>query len=710
MIDFNKKIQDKFAQMQTTGKLFRVELTGNQIWDLYLKSFPKEQDPIFRDPNSTVHNCNCCNSFIRRYGNVVSVDENYDITTMFNVLGVDPEYFNFVVEASLAIKESKITEVFLETFDELKTLPYESCAKANDQFQLGIAKSVKRYTKEEAEKYGVVKPNEIRTFDHFWVSLNRKFVDFSGKSVEALMGNYRDSKNTFTAAMEAISLDTFKLVKDLSVQGSLMNGEAHLFKIEKMLPLKAEFDTLSTNQKDNWCWVKSYGFELARFKNELIGTLCMELAEGKEINAAVLAFNKRVDPVNYMKAKSPITQRQIEDAKKFIEENGYVESFSRRFATIHDLRVSEILHTNTSSSGIKYVSIFDGVKPTFSGHKRSEFDGIEEVNIEKFMKDVLPGCTSIEAFLTNSQEGNLVTLTTSTSKESKQIFKWNNPFSWTFNGNLAGKSEIKDAVKSQGGKVDGVLRFSITWNEDGKSIVDLDAHATEPNGTEIYYGSYKKNRGLGKTSMTGELDVDMIDPTNLGVENITWDTLSKMKDGKYKFWVRNFNGKSNKGFKAEIEYDGEVFNYEYNSSLGHKQDVVVAEVILKNKEFTIKHILPESEAGSKELWGLETNQFHKVNSLFLSPNHWNGEQVGNKHYMFMLEDCKTPEPIRSFHIENLLPELVQHRKVLEVLGATQMIPPSDEPQLAGLGFNATVRDSLIVKLQGSHKRTIRIMF
>ena len=58
--------------------------------------------------------------------------------------------------------------------------------------------------------------------------------------------------------------------------------------------------------------------------------------------------------------------------------------------------------------------------------------------------------------------------------ESKPIFKWSNNYSWTFNGNLAGKSQIKEAVKSEGGKIDGVLRFSIIWNEDGKDILDFD--------------------------------------------------------------------------------------------------------------------------------------------------------------------------------------------------------------------------------------------
>ena len=75
----------------------------------------------------------------------------------------------------------------------------------------------------------------------------------------------------------------------------------------------------------------------------------------------------------------------------------------------------------------------------------------------------------------------------------------------------------------------------------------------------------------------------------------------------------------------------------------------------------------------------------------------------------MLEGCKSPESIRSFHNENLIPELLAHRKVIEVLGAKNMIAPTDK-QLSGLGFNATVKDELIVKLAGTHKRTIKIKF
>lgn len=698
MVEFTKMIQSQFDRMCATGKLFRSSLTGQQVWDLYINGFEKIHNPIFRDPESSTHNCNLCKNFIRRYGNIVAIDANYNVVSMFDVDA--PEEFIPVAKAiSNALKNAAILEVFFETFNELNSLPYESCNKNNAKFKLGIDKNVKRYTKEEAEKYGVVKPDEIKTFTHLHLFVPKQFVDMGSKSIESIMAEYRDAKNVFLRAMVEIPLDTLNLVKDLINQRSLLDGQTHLYKIEQVISMKRQYDLLSADKKDNWCWVNSYKLQFAKFKNELIGVLCTELAEGKELNDACQSWNKRVDPANYMKAVAPITKKLIEEAKKFVEENEYEESFNRRFATIDDIKASEILHVNVGKGEIKPVSIFDGVKSTSTRLKRSGFDGIDEVSIEKFMQDILPECTSVDVYLSNKHDGNLVSLTTVNIKESKPIFKWSNNYSWTFNGNLAGKSQIKEAVKTAGGRVDGILRFSIIWNEDGRSIVDFDAHCKTP-ATEIYY-SNKQDR-----STMGWLDVDMIRPSKLGVENITWQNKSQMHDGKYYFFNRNFDARDNSGFKAEIEIEGETYSYECLGNI--KGDTAIATVTLKNGIFTIEHHQKESYS-SKELYGLQTEQFHKVNLVCLSPNHWTGNNVGNKHYFFMLNNCKCQTSIRSFHAENLIPELAQHRKVLEVLGNTTMIEPS-EKQLSGLGFNATVKDELIVQLQGSFKRTIKIKF
>ena len=698
MVEFTKKMQLQFNRMCNTGKLFRSSLTGQQVWDLYLKGFTKEENPVFRDPNSSTHNCNLCNNFIRRYGNIIAIDENYEIITLFDVTDTG-NYQHVANNLSNHLKKAPISDVFFETFNELNSLPYENCNKNNNLFKLGIDKNVKRYTKEEAEKYGVVKPNEIRTFNHLHLFIPRIFVDMSGNSIERIMADYRDSKNVFQRAMESISVDTYNLVRDLINQGSLLDGQTHLYKIEQMIPFALQYNQLYQGKKDNWCWVNSYKLPFAKFKNELIGVLCTELAEGKELNEACQAWNKRVDPANYMKATAPITKKQIEEAKKFVEENGYELSFDRRFATIDDIKASEILHVNIGKGDIKSVSIFDNVKSASTRHKRSEFDKVEEVSIDKFMSDILPTCNSIEAYLENRMEGNMVSLTTSNIKESKPIFKWSNNYSWTFNGNLAGKSQIKENVKAVGGKITGILRCSLQWNdEDTPGIIDFDLHCETPF-TEIYF-SHKRDLTSG-----GWLDVDMINPSRIGIENITWQ--NKLKDGKYNFFVKNFSDHTrHKGFKAEIEFDGNTYIYHCDDIF--RGNIKIATVFVKDGIMDIVHYLPESTS-SKDLYNLSTNEFHKVNLVCLSPNHWDNNNIGNKHYFFMLDNCKCPTSIRSFHAENLIPELANHRKVLEVLGNTTMINPTDD-QLSGLGFNATVRDELIVKLSGSFKRVIKIKF
>jgi hypothetical protein len=705
-----KKLTEKIVanfvfKVTENKKLFKVDISGDDLWNIYLSSF--DRDPVFRDPESSTHNCNTCKNFIRRYGNVVGLDEGNNILSIFDI-EAEGEYKPVIEALKSAIKKAKIKDVFFETFNDLKKLNYERCDRDAEFFRLGHSSNYKMYSKEEAEKFGVVKEKEVRTFNHFYLDLPKDFVDFSGRSVEAVIGDYRASKEVFQRAMREIPLGTLELVRDLINQGSLLDGQTHLYKIEQIIPLKKEYDELPAKKRDSWCWGNSYKLPFAKFKNELIGVLCTELAEGKELNEACQSWNKSVDPANYMKAEAPITKKQIEEAKKFVEENGYEESFNRRFATIDDIKVSEILHSNTGNGETPKVSIFDNVKATSTRHKRSKFEGVEEVSIDQFMKNILPTCTSLEAFLTNKQEGNMVSLTTASNPDSKPIFKWSNNYSWTFNGNLAGKSLIKEAVKDAGGRIDGVLRASMIWNESGSDNSDLDIWCEQPNGEEIGYSTnFRKDKGGSFSSCSGQLDLDNTNPgSKMGIENIYFKDLSKMKEGVYRFWVNQYTARNSQDFKFEIEFDGEVFNYEYNQPVSG--NVQVAEVTLKNGQFSIKHLLPEAHS-NKEIYSLETNNFHKVNLVCLSPNHWGENKTGNKHYFFILDKAKAPNSIRSFHNENLISDLLKHRKVMEVLGNQTMLEPTDK-QLSGLGFNATIRDELIIKIQGTHKRVLKIKF
>jgi len=112
---------------------------------------------------------------------------------------------------------------------------------------------------------------------------------------------------------------------------------------------------------------------------------------------------------------------------------------------------------------------------------------------------------------------------------------------------------------------------------------------------------------------------------------------------------------------------------------------------------------------SNEKWGIKTGSFVPVKALTLSPNYWGERGVGNKHFLFFLEDCISDEKTRGFYNEMLKESLMPHRKVFEVLASKISVEPAQN-ELSGLGFSETVRNDLIVEVQSTFKRLLRIKF
>lgn len=674
---FKKGVQQNFKEIsKDTNHLFEVSVDKDELWNTYLDSFPPGTNEIYRERRK--YDCSCCRHFIKTIGNAVVIKDN-KIKTIWDFETGSATFQPVANALSEYIKSKVVSDVY-------------------------ITKNKKIGTDKNFEELG---NGNVIEWQHFYLELPDKLVDRSHRTEGDIKGSYRDTRNVFKRSLEEITEESLLTVLELISQNSLYKGEEWKRVLQEFLKYKKEYSKLQTiDEKENYTWSKSVvvGGAIGRIRNHSIGTLLINISEGMDLDTAVKKYEVIVAPANYKRPKAIYTKKMLEDAKKTVQELGYIESLSRRYATLDDITVNNILFSNKDSAKrIEGMDIFEEMSNEISINPK-KFSKVEEVSIDNFINNILPRAKELEVFLENRHSKNMVSLIAPENKDSKTMFKWDNNFSWAYSGNIT-DSSMKENVKSAGGNVDGVLRFSIQWNDDEYDANDLDAHCYEPNGNLIYFGSDKNYR------TTGELDVDIMHPRKnvAAVENITWTDKNKMQEGTYKFLVHNYSNRGGRsGFKAEIEFEGQIYSFEYNKELMQDEKVHVAEVTFnKTDGFSIKEKLP-SNTSSKEVWNVNTNTFVPVSVLMFSPNYWNKQEgIGHRHYFFMLKDCVNPENPNGFYNEFLKEDLMKHKRVFEALGSKMRVKDVDD-QLSGIGFSSTRRSELLVKVKGQSERVIKV--
>ena len=684
--DFVKAIQKNLQQMsKDSSRLFTVNVDTEELYNLYLDSFPAGTNEIYRERRE--YDCSCCRHFIRDVGNVVSI-KNGELHTIWGINPVSDDKYNVVAAALDAyVKQKAVLGVFLKKEKRIGT----------------------------PENREMLPTGKINEYEHFFVDLPEIciFKECYGHTLEGDLSQFRDVRNVFKRSLDEISKEAVDTVLELIAQNSLYKGAEWKKQLTEFKNYQKEYGKLTDKQKELWIWEKSIsaGAVIGKIRNHSIGTLLVNISEGMDLDLAVRKYEQIVAPVNYKRPKAIFTKKMLEDAKKTITELGYMDSLQRRFATLDDITVNNILFSNKDAAKriTGAMDLFDEMEQDVAIDPK-RFSKVEEISAEDFIKNVLP--KELEVYLENKHIQNMVSLIAPEVADAKTMFKWNNGMSWAYTGNIT-DSDIKENVKAAGGSVTGIVRFSIQWNDgNGKDNSDLDAHCLEPQGGDHIYFSHKISRYTG-----GELDIDITDPIyqcksngGVAVENITYPSKERMKPGTYKFYVNQYSFRNSQGFKAEVEVNGEIHSYEYNTPV--RGNVDVAEVILdQSGNFKVVDKLPGNCATiSKDVWGIKTLQFTPVSVVCYSPNYWDEQKgIGHQHLFFMLKDCINPEEPNGYYNEFLKPELEQHRRVFETLGAKAHVKDVDD-QLSGVGFSLTKRNDLIIKVKGATERVVKVKF
>ena len=141
---------------------------------------------------------------------------------------------------------------------------------------------------------------------------------------------------------------------------------------------------------------------------------------------------------------------------------------------------------------------------------------------------------------------------------------------------------IDEAVEHAGGNVNGFLRFSIKWNQE----VDLDAHAIEPTGAEIYFDSYKDP---DRTRAGGQLDIDRLslaDGPLPWVENIYWPSADILPNGNYRFFIHNYSrDETSRSCEAQLKVGNNIYHYRVGA-IAPDDKVTIATVTITNHQMT----------------------------------------------------------------------------------------------------------------------------
>ena len=636
---FSHAVNKKFQSLGS--KVFVVNVPKETIWEVYQNSIPAANNQVFRERRA--HECNTCKSFMNRIGNVVAINPDGSLDSIWNVTGVEEPYATVAKNLHTLVTSAAISGIFVTS-----------------EYLAG-----KEYN---------IEPNAAGdiTWNHFYADISA----FNIANGPTVAGDASTTASLFKRALDEFSISDLDTVIDLC--DSIYRGSEFLPTVKKFKEAKIAYE--ASNNKANFIWA-NYSNYPSRIRNSAIGTLIIDIASGTDLEAAVSSYEKVVAPENYKRTTAVVTEGMKKAALATIQEQGLEDSLPRRHAKLEDVSINNVIWANPSAQKVmKGVADLLGTAVASKVPTKSN-----EISIDDFIAKVLPSAAVVEALVENRHQSNFVSLVAPVNPSAPNMLKWDNNFSWSYAGEVT--DSIKENVAKAGGSVTGVMRCSLQWNEAfNDQSNDLDLHCKAPNG-HIFFGN--------KQSSGGVLDVDIQRPgSKVAVENITW--ANKPMDGTYEFYVNNYSGTNKDGFKAQFEFNGEVFDYEYSSSV--RTNVSILKVTIKNGKATFDHKLKEANS-QRQIWDISTLTYKPVTTVMYSPNYWDDNKAGNKHIFFMLADCKNPDDVRGFYNEFLKTDLIPHRKVFETLSSLMKVPYEDS-QLSGLGFSSTIRKDLHVKVDG----------
>ena len=365
------------------GPLFVADVPD--LWPIYLNNIPAESRQHW--------NCNCCKGFIRRYGAIVTINEDGTLSSpIWNIFAdVPPELAGSVRAIYEVVCPAKVAGVFASGGPELGhhtaggfrhlavTLPASLVFKS-------AVKEPHEYVAEKAEEFAM---------------LSRGLAEFK--------------VGTFSDAVRVLQAD------------AVDRSEKVLAHAEWLLVLKNGQSINNRLHNRRWLAVAKAPQGWAHVRSSMIGTLLEDIENGLAFDEVKRRWTEKIHPLRYQRPVAAPAAGAIAQAEKLVEQMGLAPSFRRRFCRLDE--VEALWRPTPKPEAPAAGGVFANVKAKGDAARRDPLEiKAEPMTFRTFLEKHLGSLREIELLVPYS--GDFVAFTTAAVPDAPILFKWNNPVSW----------------------------------------------------------------------------------------------------------------------------------------------------------------------------------------------------------------------------------------------------------------------------------------
>ena len=365
------------------GPLFVSEVPD--LWQRYLNAIPGE----FRQ----AWTCNCCKDFIRRYGAIVTINEDGSLSSpIWNPDADAPaELTSAVMVLHEIVTSAKVAGVFASGESELGrhtaggfrhlavTLPPALVFKS-------AVKEPHEYVAEKAEEFAM---------------LCRGLAEFK--------------VGTFSDAMRVLRAD------------AVDRSEKFLAHAEWLFVLK-NGQTLNNRLHHNrrWLAVAKAPQGWAHVRSSMLGTLLEDIENGLGFETVKARWTEKIHPLKYQRPQAAPAAGAIAQAEKLVEQLGLAAAFRRRFCRLDE--VEALWRPTPKTEAPAAGGVFANVKAKGDASREPLPIKAAPITFRTFREKHLGSLREIELLV--PYQGDFVAFTTAAVPDAPLLFKWNNPVSW----------------------------------------------------------------------------------------------------------------------------------------------------------------------------------------------------------------------------------------------------------------------------------------